>query len=58
MEKLLKLISSIPEDKVLHAYIGMTIYCIGAILFGPMVAVILVGIVAISKELYDSLHED
>lgn len=58
MEKLLKLISSIPEDKVLHAYIGMTIYCIGAILFGPMAAIMLVVTIAVSKELYDSLHDD
>jgi len=58
IEKLLTLISSIPKDKLLHAYISISIYLITSIvskgdLFIPIITV---TVISILKEVYDYVN--
>jgi hypothetical protein len=52
MEKLLKLLI-LPHDKALHALYGLLAYSTMTIFIYPIVAFILVSVIAMSKELYD-----
>ena len=55
LSNLLKKLGSIPQDKLLHIIAGVVIYLVSGLLVSPVMSLIIVVLVAIGKELWDSL---
>jgi hypothetical protein len=55
MNKLFRLLGSIPQDKLLHYIGGMLIYAISAKFMSWYIALIVVFLIAVGKEFYDTI---
>jgi len=54
MDKMLKMFAMIKCDKYMHISIGVFIYVASSLIFQPIVALSIVALVAVIKEIYDS----
>lgn len=58
MEKILKVLNSIPDDKLRHFVIGLIVFSVSCLVFSQIVSLIILFILATSKEVYDFFHKD
>ena len=56
IEKVLKLLL-LDQDKANHAFYGLLVYSILS-LYSPMLALVVVGIQAVGKEIYDLIYKE
>lgn len=57
IEQSLKLVNSIPADKIAHAYIGMLLFT-ALSMINFYIGLIVLVIVAVGKEVYDYYYQD
>lgn len=55
MEKIIKIMSSIEHDKLLHSFYGTLIFALMLLITNSNIAMVVVIVIAICKEVYDEL---
>ena len=58
IEKILNIMNSIPHDKSLHGFYGLTLYSTMNIFIYCWVSIIIIILLAVAKELYDGRNSD
>lgn len=58
IENFLKILASIPHDKLLHFFYGYAIFKFSSLFVGVYIALGIVTIFAIGKEIYDYKHPE